>query len=155
MKTTVNFFTVCVTAILSTAFVSCDKNEGDTTKPVINLHEPENGDVLTINGNVHLDMELSDDLMLKEYQVDIHPSSDGHTHSKAGSSETVDFYFKQSWDVSNKKNTAIHHHEIMIPANTTPGDYHFMVYCTDAAGNETLVVRSVELSAEGGEEHNH
>jgi hypothetical protein len=158
MKTKFNLYLVCLMAISFATFSSCDKdNESDTTKPVINLIEPEDGDVLKIGGDVHFDLELSDDVMLKSYKVDIHPNFDGHVHSSLlkSESETVDFTFNKSWDLPEQKNAAIHHHEIEIPANATPGDYHLMVYCTDAAGNEAYLARNVELSTEGGEEHEH
>ncbi|MDR1097047.1 MAG: DUF4625 domain-containing protein [Tannerella sp.] len=158
MKTKFNLYLVCLMAISFATFSSCDKDsESDTTKPVINLIEPEDGDVLKIGGDVHFDLELSDDVMLKSYKVDIHPNFDGHVHSSLlkSESETVDFTFNKSWDLPEQKNVAIHHHEIEIPANATPGDYHLMVYCTDAAGNEAYLARNVELSTEGGEEHEH
>jgi hypothetical protein len=148
-------------AISFVTFSSCDKDDdGDTTKPIINLIEPEEGDVLRIGDQhgVHFDIELSDDVMLKSYKVDIHPNFDEHVHSttlKSASSETVDFTFNKSWDISGQKNADIHHHEIKIPANATPGNYHLMVYCTDAAGNEAHLARNIVLSTEGGEEHEH
>jgi hypothetical protein len=135
--------------------VSCEK-EGDTTKPLINLIEPEDGDILKIGGDVHFELGLSDNEMLGSYKVEIHSNFDGHTHEKvvtrAGTDEaTVPFTFSQSWDVSGKKNADIHHHEIIIPENATPGDYHLIIYCTDAAGNESHIAINVELSYEGGE----
>jgi hypothetical protein len=147
-------------AVSFVAFSSCDQN-GDTTKPVINLLEPEDGDTLRIGEEpegIHLDMELSDDVMLKSYKVEIHSNFDGHAHevpSKSEASETVDFTFNKSWDVSGLKNTDVHHHEIIVPVNATPGKYHMMIYCTDAAGNEAHVARNIVLSTEGGEEHEH
>ncbi|MDR1937160.1 MAG: DUF4625 domain-containing protein, partial [Tannerellaceae bacterium] len=48
----------------------------------------------------------------------------------------------------------IHHHEILIPDNATPGDYHLEVFCTDAAGNESFVVVNIELGYEGSD-HDH
>jgi hypothetical protein len=140
--------------ISSLSFISCDKNENDTTKPVINLIEPEDGDSLRIGGDVHFDMELSDDVMLGSYKVDIHNNFDGHEHTKASSDETTPFVFVRSWDVSGKKNADIHHHEIVIPENATPGDYHLMVYCTDAAGNESNVAVNIVLSHDA-KEHDH
>ncbi len=161
MKTTIKFFLVYLTAISSVIFSSCDDNSNDTTKPVINLIEPEEGDVLLIGDEhgIHLDMELSDDVMLKSYKVDIHSNFDGHAHSsslnvRSDVGTTVDFTFNKSWDVSGK-NEYVHHHEIKIPANATPGSYHLMIYCTDAAGNESRVARGIVLSTEGGEHHEH
>lgn len=161
MKATFNVYMVCLMAIASAVFSSCDKDDdGDTTKPVINLIEPEEGDVLKIGSDagVHFELELSDNVMLKSYKVDIHPNFDGHVHavvSRATSSETVDFMFSRSWDLSGQRNADIHHHEIKIPANATPGNYHLMVYCTDAAGNESHIARNIVLSTEGGEDHEH
>lgn len=49
-------------------------------------------------------------------------------------------------DVSGLKNAKIHHHDIVIPADAAPGDYHLVVWCTDAAGNQTEVARNIVLS---------
>lgn len=158
---TVYYFTACLLALFCIPFVACDREDGDTTKPVINLIEPAEGDILHIGEAVHLDMELSDDVMLKQYKVEIHINNDGHTHAHSVAARqtetetTVDLNRSWEYDVSDKKNTAVHHHNIVIPANATPGEYHFMVYCTDAAGNESLVSRNIVLSAEGDEDHDH
>ncbi|MDR1624405.1 MAG: DUF4625 domain-containing protein [Tannerellaceae bacterium] len=159
MRTIFNSYLVCLMVISFITFLSCDKDDdADTTKPVINLIEPEEGDILKIGSDVHFDLEVSDDVALKSYKVDIHPNFDGHVHSatlRSESLETVDFTFNKSWDLSAQKNAAIHHHEIEIPASATPGDYHLMVYCTDVAGNEAYLARNIVLSTEGGEEHEH
>ncbi|GHU88917.1 hypothetical protein FACS1894155_04770 [Bacteroidia bacterium] len=154
-------YLVCLMAISFVIFSSCDRdNDSDTTKPVINLIEPEEGATLKIGDEhgIHFELELSDNMILKSYKADIHPNFDGHGHSaplKSTSSETVDFHFNKSWDVPGQKNVNIHHHEIVIPANATPGNYHLMIYCTDAAGNESYLARNIILSTEGGEEHEH
>ncbi|MDR1981597.1 MAG: DUF4625 domain-containing protein [Tannerellaceae bacterium] len=155
MKPIICFFTICLTAIPCTLFVSCDNDE-DTTKPVINLIEPEEGDVLQIGSDVHFEMELSDNDLLRSYKVDIHHNFDGHTHTSAtkAGEETIPFSYSHAWDISGQKNASIHHHEILIPENATPGDYHLVVYCTDASGNESYVAINIELSHDG-EEHEH
>ena len=155
MKTSIQFSTICLMAIFSLFFTSCSSdNEGDTVKPVINLIEPTEGATLKIGNahGVHFDMELSDDVMLKSYKVNIHSNFDGHSHTRT-SEETVDFSFNRSWDVSGK-NTKIHHHEIVIPENATPRNDHLMVYCTDEAGNESYLARNIVLSHDG-EEYEH
>jgi hypothetical protein len=145
-------------ATLFVASNSCseDEEKGDTTKPVINLVEPKEGDVLHIGGDVHFDLELSDDVMLDSYKVDIHHNFDGHTHAVTkGESDTKAFEFEKTWSISGKRNVDIHHHEIVIPEDATPGDYHLMVYCTDAAGNEEHIAVNIKLSHEEGEDHDH
>jgi hypothetical protein len=156
MKTKTNYysFILGLSAILALSLISCE--EGDTVKPIINLIEPAEGDILIIGEDVHFEMEISDNEMLKEYKVGIHNNFDGHSHSATRADEEP-FFFEQSWDVSGKKNDFIHHHEIVIPDNATPGDYHLEVYCTDAAGNEAYIVRNIELAHEGdeGDDHDH
>jgi hypothetical protein len=153
MKKINKFSFICLTAIFVIAFTSC-KEDSDTTKPVINLIEPENDDLLQIGSGVHFEAEFSDDEALASYKVEIHSNFDNHTHAQTREvAETVDFTFNQSWDISGKKNASIHHHDIIIPENATPGHYHLMVYCTDAAGNEEHIAVDVELSHEEGEHH--
>lgn len=128
---------------------SCEKNDKDTTKPVIELLEPADGDSLFIGYGVHIDMELSDDTELKSYKIDIHDDFDAHGHTKSAKDEEA-WTFTKSWDVSGARNTHVHHHEIMVPTtvNGKPiaeGNYHFTVYCTDVAGNESYVVREVAI----------
>ena len=100
-------------------------------------------------------MELSDDVMLKSYKIEIHNNFDHHSHDTRATGTTVDFTFNRSYDVSEQRTAHIHHHDIVIPANATPGDYHLMVYCTDAAGNEAHVARNIVLSTTGGDDRHH
>ena len=138
---------------------ACDNDEkGDVTKPVIDLIEPEEGAVLKIgNGKgVHFEMNLSDDVMLRSYKINIHNNFDHHGHdSRAAGEKNTAFTFDKVYDVSGLKNTKVHHHDIVIPADAAPGDYHLMVWCTDAAGNQTEVARNIVLSADGGTETEH
>ncbi len=158
MRTTRKIAIICLTALSLSLFQSCEKADTpDVTKPVINLIEPAEGDSLLIGDphGVHFEVELSDDVMLKSYKVNIHSNFDGHTHSFVVTRDaTTDFSFNKSWDLTGKKNASIHHHEIIIPENATPGNYHLMVYCTDEAGNESYVARAIVLSHDG-EEHDH
>lgn len=150
-----NFFLVSLMATMAIAFSGC-KEDSDTEKPVIHLEEPAEDDVLQIGDGhgVHFDCEFTDNEALASYKVNIHPNFDGHTHTRSSATETVDFEFEKTWTLSGR-NQSVHHHEIVIPENATPGDYHLMVYCTDAAGNEAHIAVNIELSHEGGEDHHH
>lgn len=152
------------TLIISTLIISivsvftlgaCSSDDGDTTKPVITLTSPAEGANLQIGNEkgIHIEMDLEDNEMLASYKIDIHSNFDNHNHSKA-ESETIAFTFSKSWNVTGK-NAHIHQHEIIVPLNTTPGKYHLMVYCVDAAGNESYVARNIVLSTEGGDDDNH
>jgi hypothetical protein len=154
MKTKIYILIICVFTISSFIFSSCDETDkGDTTKPVIDLIEPEEGVALRIGSEngVHLEMDLSDNEMLASYKVEIHNNFDNHGHTRAGN-EAVPFAFEKTWDVSGKKNVHIHHHEIKIPANAAEGNYHLMIYCTDAAGNESYAARNIVLSYDAEED---
>ncbi len=157
MKTS-KFITVAILLASSISFVACNKKEGDTTKPEINLVSPAEGDTLFAGGEhgIHFEMEVSDDVALGSYKVDIHNAFDGHSHKseEVHEHEGVAFAYNNSWnDIKDKRNADIHHHEIVIPANAAHGEYHFVVYCTDAAGNESKVVRNVVIAE--GKDHDH
>lgn len=158
MRTKFYFPIICLLAMSSFVFISCDESDSDTTKPVIELHEPQEGQALEIGNDhgVHFDMDLSDDGMLKSYMIEIHSNFDHHPHGRSISAEgTESFSFNRSYDISGKKTAHIHHHDIVIPANATPGDYHLMVYCTDAAGNESYIARNIVLSRDVEDEDHH
>jgi len=138
---------VLLIAMAFIAFISSCEKENDTTKPVIVLLEPADDDTLFIGHEVHLEMELSDDVKLKSYKVDVHSNLDGHSHTKSAMAD-VAWSFSKSWDVSGLRNTDIHHHEIEVPTtiNGSPiakGDYHFSFFVTDEAGNESKVIVDV------------
>jgi hypothetical protein len=154
MKTTIQSSLLCLLAMTALSLPSCDKDHtGDTEKPVIHLIEPEEGARLPIGDEhgVPFNLELSDNTLLRSYKVEIHPDFDGHVHAPAhaplrdADATTTDFTFNKSWDISGKKNASIQHREIIIPPNATPGPYHLMVYCTDAAGNESHLARDIIL----------
>lgn len=158
MRTTRIIIVICMSALSLALFQSCEKKEiADVTKPVIHLIEPAEGDSLLIGdpNGVHFDVELSDDVMLKSYKVNIHSNFNGHTHTAIATKvATTDFSYNKVWSLTGQKNAKIHHHEIIIPEDATPGEYHLMVYCTDEAGNESYVAREIILSHDG-EEHDH
>ena len=146
MKTTY-LFSIVLLIFSSFVFVACD--DDNTEAPVIELISPAEKDTLRIGGNVHLEMNLSANEMLASYKIDIH-KEDGPHGTKAGVSGNI-LGENNKWDVSGYKNKHVHNDEIVIPKGVEEGEYHFMVYCLDAAGNESYMVRNVILSHTGGE----
>ena len=69
MRTKLYLPIISLLAMSVFVFISCDDSDSDTTKPVIELHEPEEGQALKIGSEygVHFEMDLSDDVMLKSY----------------------------------------------------------------------------------------
>ena len=85
MKTKLYLPIISLLAMSVFAFISCDDSDSDTTKPVIELSEPEEGQELKIGDEhgVHFEMDLSDDVMLKSYMIEIHSNFDHHSHGKS------------------------------------------------------------------------
>lgn len=116
-------------------FSSCEKDEADTVKPVIEIIAPENKEVIQTGSEIHFEVDFSDNIELKSYKK----------------TETTPWHFHKSWNFdAGKKNAHIHHHEIVIPTQidgkeVATGHYHFMVYCIDAAGNENWTVVEIEI----------
>ena len=79
MKTKLYLPIISLLAMSVFAFISCDDSDSDTTKPVIELSEPEEGQELKIGDEhgVHFEMDLSDDVMLKSYMIEIHRQATG------------------------------------------------------------------------------
>ncbi len=129
---------------------SCERNQADTQKPEIIISGPEEEEVLYIGSEIHFEVDFSDDVELKSYKVDIHSNFDGHTH-KSSNADSVAWSFQKSWNFdAGQKNAHIHHHEIVIPQEylgkeISQGEYHFMIYCTDAAGNESWIAIPVKI----------
>jgi hypothetical protein len=129
--------------------VSCSKDDKDTTKPQILIEEPAMNQVFYPGDEIHFGAEFIDNVELRSYKIDIHANEDSHDHkSTRGEGE---WSFQKSWEFeAGKKNAGIHHDEIVIPAEVDgvpihTGDYHFLVYCTDKAGNESWVSVNIEI----------
>jgi hypothetical protein len=146
--TKTKFFLIGLTALTFTALASCSKDDGDTTKPVIVLNEPENEEFFQIGTTLRLDMDLSDNEALGEYKIEIHPAA-GHTHSRAWMDDSHYEYVGN--EISGLKSKHVLR-DIDIPANVVPGEYHLMVYCFDKEGNEQHAFVTIDLDTE---EHDH
>jgi hypothetical protein len=154
MKTKNNFL-LGLLALSLVTFSACV--DGDTTKPLIDLHEPADGDVLLIGDEhgIHFEADFSDNEALAAYRINIHSNFDGHEHVRDSGPGTA-FAYDQSWSLSGK-NAHVHHHHIQVPEDAQAGNYHLMVYCTDVAGNESYIAVHIVLShdAESGDDHDH
>lgn len=143
-----------ITAIMlfiSLFIVSCEKDDADTVKPVITITGPEDDEAIFIGSEIHFEVDFSDDTELKSYKVDIHSNTDGHSHKAVTTNDSVAFTFQKSWEFEpGLKNAKINHYEIEIPVlidgkPILEGHYHFLVYCTDVAGNESWTATEVEI----------
>lgn len=136
----ISFFSIAIAVASFTLSCSNDDNK-DTTKPVIELIEPANGDTLFIGHEVHLEVDLYDNVKLKSFKVEIHSNFSSHGHTKSINTD-AEWSFNKSWNITGLKNTSIHNHEIEVPTtiNGSPiakGKYHFSIQVLDEAGNES------------------
>lgn len=170
------FLSISSVIVLSSIFfTSCLKSDGDidTEKPVIKLNAPVNEEAIEVGSTIHFDMDVSDNIALGSYDIDIH-SADGHTHTHgvvlSGEDHDHDhdhdpenearktFKYKNSWDdIRGLRNAHIHHHEIAIPEDAKRGEYHFVVKVLDAAGNQAMEYRTIDIvdKGKGDGDHGH
>lgn len=146
------FFALMLLMATAIAFTYCSKDEDDpvdekdTIKPQINLTSPANETEFLPGDAIAFSAVLSDDKELGSYKIDIHPG-EGHNHKST--SDNGAWSYQKSWSLpEGSTNETVNHSEIVIPLEvdgvpTMPGDYHFLVYCTDKAGNEEFVAHDV------------
>lgn len=163
-------FTSLVMTLSALSLVSCKKESLDVEGPKIKLVAPAEDAVLKPGSEVHFEVEFADNEALGSYKVNIHDAA-GHTHQHATTRAPQDVVaFEKTWQesefvkagqeaIAGKKNAHVHHHLIKIPADIDgkklkEGHYHFGVFCTDKAGNETKLWSEIVISY-SGEAHDH
>lgn len=150
-------------ALLMLSFSSCGDDD-DPTKPVIENLIPTEGQSLQIGKTIHFEVDLSDEVGLRKYLINIHNNFDGHGNHKSAGSEipegTQPFEFNGSWmtddtgeSLEGQKKVHIKHFEITIPETvkgepTSPGKYHFLLQVINKDGRQTVASRNIELTNE-------
>jgi len=145
-----------ISLALSFLFIvaSCSKDDDvDTEKPKITINTPKDKAHLHPKDVIHADFDISDNVELASWKIDIHWAGDGHEHSAATTQDETPakkWEFKSNGDVSGKKNAHVHEH-ITVPEGIEGGDHHFCVYAVDKAGNESLACVDLDIHvAHGG-----
>ncbi len=136
--------------VLFFGLMGCSQDDVDTEKPVIEVKEPHDHAEFHPGDEIHVDIEFSDNVGLKEFKIDIHYGGD-HSHKSLLDEIEWSFLHIEAIDGRNKH---VHMH-IDIPHNAKHGEYHFLVYCTDQAGNEAMVALEIEIEDEHGHGHEH
>lgn len=128
-------YAFALTAILFSC--SDDDNSADTVKPTITINEPTDEQVFHAGDEIHVDIDVTDNVELASYKIDIHFAGDGHTHDRLMSpSEHIEWDYETTGTLSGK-NDNIHLH-INIPIDVEEGHYHFGVFAIDKAGNQSV-----------------
>ncbi len=108
---------------------SCGSSDG----PEITLNDPSNGEVYQRGTDMHFDMDVSDESGLASYTIDIH--ADGLANG---------WEVNQTWPIEGTS-INVHHHELVIPDEVDPGEYHFEVIATDTDGNSSDVHVDIQI----------
>lgn len=136
----------------SLLILSCDKDDDakDTTPAVVTISEPGNEEAFAPGSEIHFEAVFSDNVQLASYKVDIHFNGDGHAHKLLANTEET----HEVWDFeyTNKlygKSQKVHEHfDVPTLVNGKPieeGEYHFGVYVIDAAGNQSVVWKKIDI----------
>lgn len=119
----------------SLSFISCEDDETpivDTEAPTIELEHPAYGERFAAGSTMEVHAELTDNVALATYNIDIHSNFDGHDHGRVAVSE---FDYSQSFTATGTEYEA--EVDIEIASDATAGPYHLILTAIDAAGNST------------------
>lgn len=163
MKTRLIYLFSITASLLITSCSKDDDGNIDTQAPEISIADPVDSEEIAPGGEIHFDAIFTDNVELASYKVEVHNSFDGHTHASARQveSENNPWSYSEVFEIEPGLTIFEVHEHISVPAeiNGQPiseGHYHFGVFLTDAAGNESQAF--LELHIEGAhdeEEHDH
>lgn len=161
MKTRLIYLFSLSTALFLTSCSSDDDNVVDTQAPVIQINEPHDEEGISPGGEIHFDALFTDNVELASYKIEVHNAFDDHTHSVVKQEDHQDnpWSYSEVFTIEPGKTSYIAHLHIPVPEliNDEPvseGHYHFGVYVTDAAGNESQAFLELHIE-EGHEGHEH
>lgn len=159
-----SILTLFVAALFLTACSSDDDATPDTDKPAITIIEPHNEDEFAPGGEIHFEALFTDNVELRSYKIEIHDDFDGHDHATTKSSQETNemnpWSFDETFTIPAGETSFNAEQHIDIPSviNGNPiseGRYHFGVFLTDAAGNQTEAFVEIYIAEHSGEEHTH
>jgi hypothetical protein len=135
-----------ILAAFAFTFQSCTTEDPDMEPPVIAVQSPADheqfhpGDVITFEAT------FTDNIALSQFKIDVHYGGDHDHKSVNHDDDEIEWYFEYIGDLTGTSQQVIM--DITIPHNAKHGEYHFLVFCTDEAGNESLVDLDIEIEDE-------
>ena len=150
------------------AFTACDNNDDDLrdmTPPVIsdegitanpiNCQTYHRGEVIAFN------YVFTDNGGLGGYALEVHSNFDHHSHSTEGDhdhecdddddhgddhhDEGTPWKATFTYEIPYQVKRFVARNDLKIPADATPGDYHFMIRVTDRAGWQQLKSVAIKI----------
>ena len=121
-------------------------DQGITANP-IDCQQYRRGDVIPFH------YVMTDNQELGAYNIEIHNNFDHHTHSTTAVECPMDeqkeprnpWVFNRDYNIPAGQRTYVARHDIPIPADIDPGDYHFMVRLTDRVGWQQLHAVAIKI----------
>ncbi|PKD21666.1 hypothetical protein APR41_01385 [Salegentibacter salinarum] len=158
MKTRLIYLFSITATLLITSCSEDDDANMDTQAPEISIADPVEEEEIAPGGEIHFDAIFTDNVELASFKLEVHNSFDDHTHAsvKQSESENNPWSYNEVFEIEAGNTIHEAHMHIPVPAeiNGQPiseGHYHFGVFVTDTAGNESQAF--LELHIEGEEDH--
>ena len=137
---------------------SDDEETKDMTYPVINTTDivavPTDCQVFKRGDVIPFNYLFTDNMELGAYNIEIHNNFDHHTHGtsavecpmEAKKDPVKPWVYNRDFTIPAGQRTYTARHDIAIPADIDPGDYHFMVRLTDHAGWQQLHALAIKIT---------
>ena len=157
----------CATII---GFAACNDDEKDMTKPVITdtgiVANPINCQVYHPGEVIPFCYIFEDDTELGAYNIEVHSNFDHHSHSTEADDHDHDeceeghedhefdheategtqpWVYNQDFTIPAGQHIYLAKVNIPVPAQATPGLYHFMIRLTDKAGWQQLKAIAIQI----------
>lgn len=152
-------FCVLLISLLFVSFASCgDSDSKDVSYPVISdtlsTASPQECDRFYRGETIHFHALFADNIALGNYNIEVHNNFEHHSHGTSATDCELDpvkpatskvWVYNESFPIP--ANSAVHDAfvDIPIPDDIDPGDYHFVVRLTDAAGWQSFKAYSVKI----------
>lgn len=166
---------MALVTILTISIVACNKDDDDKdmTPPTISSEgitaNPVNCQLYHPGEAIPFHYVMSDNQELGNYNIEIHNNFDHHSHSTEADdhdhnhelgecdddehdhehdhehSEGKAWVYNQSFMIPAGLRTYDARHDIHIPDDIAPGDYHFMIRLTDRAGWQQLHAVAIKI----------
>ena len=159
MKTRLIYLFSLSAAVLFTSCSNDDDTVIDTQAPVIEISEPHDEEEIAPGEEIHFEALFTDNVELASYKIEIHNAFDDHTHAGTRQTDHQDnpWSYSEVFPIEPGQKSYNAHLHIPVPAeingkHVSEGHYHFGVYVTDAAGNESQAFLELLI---GGDDHEH
>ena len=151
-------YSIMLLCALSACSGSDDEEQKDMQQPVISsegiIANPIDCQVYHRGEVIPFHYVMTDDQELGAYNIEIHNNFDHHTHSTTATDCPMDaqkkpqkpWVYNRDYTIPTGQRKYDARHDIEIPADIDPGDYHFMIRLTDRAGWQQLHAVGIKIA---------